>query len=166
MESIRTDHDLQNRTIQGQKIALDNIVAELASLRFLGKDKDVSHLASPAMTPTVDSNMDFGNAEGGSLESSAGLSAVTNDIVEIGEIDEKVLGRAEQVPPKATPLPPLNPGAKPFYPNRKRDKEDDIEMGEVSEDPKDMKGKRRLREELEEGEASDLSSELSDPPDD
>ena len=42
--------------------------------------------------------------------------------------------------------------------------EDDIEMGEVEEDPKE-RAKNRLRE-LEEGEATDASSELSEPPDD
>jgi THO complex subunit 7 len=43
--------------------------------------------------------------------------------------------------------------------------EDDIEMGEV-EEPRNDKGKKKYREELEEGEASDTSSALSDPPDD
>ncbi|KAF8917928.1 hypothetical protein CPB85DRAFT_1431003 [Mucidula mucida] len=40
---------------------------------------------------------------------------------------------------------------------------DDIEMGEVEEDPK---GKKKAREDMEEGEATDASSELSEPPDD
>ncbi|KAI0065906.1 hypothetical protein BV25DRAFT_1821609 [Artomyces pyxidatus] len=45
--------------------------------------------------------------------------------------------------------------------------DDDIEMGELAEEPKDVRGKKKVREEeLEEGEASDMSSELSDPPDD
>lgn len=45
--------------------------------------------------------------------------------------------------------------------------DDDIEMGELAEEREPSRGKRKLRrEELEEGEASDESSELSDPPDD
>jgi len=45
--------------------------------------------------------------------------------------------------------------------------DDDIEMGELAEEREPLRGKKKLRrEELEEGEASDDSSELSDPPDD
>ena len=45
--------------------------------------------------------------------------------------------------------------------------DDDIEMGELAEDREPLRGKKKLRrEDLEEGEASDESSELSDPPDD
>lgn len=51
-------------------------------------------------------------------------------------------------------------------PHRSRQKsDDDIEMGELAEEPLRVK-KRPRREDLEEGEASDESSELSDPPDD
>ena len=76
----------------------------------------------------------------------------------------------------------MNPAAKPFHPttqklsaapspapSSKQAPEDDIEMGEVEEHPKNLiaKGKKKVREEeLEEGEASDSSSELSEPPDD
>jgi THO complex subunit 7 len=62
----------------------------------------------------------------------------------------------------------LNPAAKTFIPRISLSKgsDDDIEMGELAEDPK-VKGKKKVRdEELEEGEASDSSSALSDPPDD
>lgn len=45
--------------------------------------------------------------------------------------------------------------------------DDDIEMGELAEEREPIRGKKKLRrEDLEEGEASDESSELSDPPDD
>lgn len=45
--------------------------------------------------------------------------------------------------------------------------DDDIEMGELAEEREPLRGKKKpRREELEEGEASDESSELSDPPDD
>ncbi|KAF8272497.1 Tho complex subunit 7-domain-containing protein [Lactarius quietus] len=53
----------------------------------------------------------------------------------------------------------------PHRPQQKSD--DDIEMGELAEEPEPLRVKRRpRREDLEEGEASDESSELSDPPDD
>jgi THO complex subunit 7 len=45
--------------------------------------------------------------------------------------------------------------------------DDDIEMGELAEEREPLRGRKKTRrEELEEGEASDESSELSDPPDD
>lgn len=44
--------------------------------------------------------------------------------------------------------------------------DDDIEMGELSEEPVKAKQKKVREEELEEGEASDQSSALSDVPDD
>jgi THO complex subunit 7 len=45
--------------------------------------------------------------------------------------------------------------------------DDDIEMGELAEEREPLRGKKKMRrEELEEGEASDESSVLSDPPDD
>jgi hypothetical protein len=47
--------------------------------------------------------------------------------------------------------------------------DDDIEMGELAEEREPVREKKKLRlrrEDLEEGEASDESSELSDPPDD
>jgi len=53
----------------------------------------------------------------------------------------------------------------PRHPQPKSD--DDIEMGELAEEPEPLRVKKRpRREDLEEGEASDESSELSDPPDD
>jgi len=178
MEAIRTEHDLQNRTIQGQKTALDTIVSDLSSLRLLGKDRDTSsHMASPAMTPAVDSNMDIveGNAENGvdGLNGLADLTATDNGVAETGEIDEKEDREEDKASSDDIPLSSLlNPTAKPFCPPSASTKgrsveEDDIEMGEVAEDPKDnLKGKRKIREELEEGEASDSSSALSEPPDD
>jgi THO complex subunit 7 len=39
-------------------------------------------------------------------------------------------------------------------------------MGELAEEREPLRKKKLRREELEEGEASDESSELSDPPDD
>ena len=80
----------------------------------------------------------------------------------------------------------LNAGARPFVPSKSRAstpalqstsspvpatstsaEDDDIEMGELAEEPKDLKPRKKPREEeLEEGEASDMSSELSEPPDD
>ncbi|KAF9055496.1 hypothetical protein BDZ89DRAFT_1088082 [Hymenopellis radicata] len=60
--------------------------------------------------------------------------------------------------PRLTPAPDGSSGRA-----QRRNGSDDIEMGEVEEDPK---GKKKAREDMEEGEATDASSELSEPPDD
>ncbi|KAH8094900.1 Tho complex subunit 7-domain-containing protein [Cristinia sonorae] len=48
------------------------------------------------------------------------------------------------------------------------EEDEDIEMGELAEEPRGSNGSKKKAnpEDLEEGEASDLSSELSEPPDD
>lgn len=152
MVAIRTEHDTQNRRIQAQKVALDGVITDLGSVNSMGKDKDAGPLDMPSspMPPVPDSDgLDVSIMDGG-LEGSD----------ETGEV-EKEEGE-ESSSPK-----PLNVAAMPFVPGESyKDTADDIEMGEVEEDHK-VKGKKKARdEELEEGEASDSSSALSDPPDD
>ncbi|RDB22750.1 THO complex subunit 7 [Hypsizygus marmoreus] len=150
MAAIRSEHDNQNRIIQGQKSALDGIISELGSLRFMGKDKDIASVVpSPRSTPppegdTADTNMKEDLAEPAPM------------VVEAPPTEEKEEGEEDKQPSEPTPPP----AAEDPIGN-------DIEMGEVEEDnPKNGKFKRKVREELEEGEASDTSSALSDPPDD
>ena len=63
---------------------------------------------------------------------------------------------------------PIGSGPSSTPPHRSQEKsDDDIEMGELAEEREPLRVKKRpRREDLEEGEASDESSELSDPPDD
>ncbi|TFK75759.1 hypothetical protein BDN72DRAFT_867525 [Pluteus cervinus] len=144
MAAIRAEHDTQSRTIQGQKAALDTIISDLGSLRFFGKDRDtVSTAASPSATPAAEES----NTDGvdGYVLAAMNVDEQGTFKEEEGEDDDgKVVsgeGTLESI-------------------------EDDIEMGEVEEEP-NTKGKKKVREEeLEEGEASDGSSELSEPPDD
>lgn len=181
MAAILSEHETQERIIRGQKSALDNIVLDLSSLRLMGKDKGtVSRLASRMPTPATDSV----DAD----EDVQGTPPVDNDKhvegVESGEVAEKEDG--EDVDSLDVPLS-LKPNASikdaashsgtPLSSQREthsrkdltslnQAEDDDIEMGEVAEDPKQIKTKKKIREELEEGEASDSSSALSDPPDD
>lgn len=140
MAAIRSEHETQNKIIQGQKSALDGIIADLGSLRFLGKDRDAtSEIPSVRASPVPEETMDV-------IESAleTGLAA-TNRI----QVEEKEEGEEDKMLPTTEDVG-----------------EDDIEMGEV-EEPRNDKGKKKFREEeLEEGEASDTSSALSDPPDD
>lgn len=171
MVAIRSEHDTQNRRIQAQKSALDGVISDLGAANLMGKDKDntASRQASPLPTPApegdgLDAMMD--NSVGSPVTD---LALGSEELGESGEVQEEVGENNED--PQVMLLSAsnsLNAAAKPFLPRESlsRGLEDDIEMGEVAEDPK-VKGKKKARdEELEEGEASDSSSALSDPPDD
>lgn len=182
MAAILSEHETQERIIRGQKSALDNIVLDLSSLRLMGKDKEstVSRLASPMPTPAADSI----DAD----EDVQGSPPVDDDKhvegIESGEVAEKEDGEdidSLDIPLSLKPSTSIKDAAShsgtPLSSQREthsrkdltsfsQAEDDDIEMGEVAEDPKQIKTKRKIREELEEGEASDSSSALSDPPED
>jgi THO complex subunit 7 len=145
MAAIRAEHDTQNRTIQAQKAALDAIVTDLGSLRFLGKDREAA--ASSDLSPRDTPGPEAGDATTAPAE---GETAVPEKM-EVEEGEEEILLES-------------------IVPAEEEEVEDDIEMGEVEEEPKNsLKGKKKRDEELEEGEASepsDDSSVLSEPPDD
>ncbi|KAI6047449.1 Tho complex subunit 7-domain-containing protein [Pisolithus marmoratus] len=169
MTAIRAEHETQERIIRGQKSALDGIITDLVSLRLLGKDRDVT----PATTPAPElPDSDEGSLpmddekQGGGIE----YGEVTEG-KEDGEDDGSLdLLSSSKLGPSVQGLMPQQSGT-PLSSQRESqgqgsmsaDIDDDIEMGEVAEDPKP---KRKAREDLEEGEASDSSSALSDPPDD
>ena len=145
MEAIRTEHDIQNRTIKGQKFALDGIIADLNSLRFLGKERETTLIPDSPVTATWDT-FEVASAAESSLTSINSGSSEVGEEREEGE-GEKIISDSDQLTNKPTA------------------EENDIEMGEVEEEPKD-KNKKKSREDLEEGEATDASSELSEPPED
>lgn len=142
MAAIRTEHETQDRTIKGHKSALDGIIADLSSLRFMGKEREATLIPeSRPETPYLET-LDVASAAESSLTSINSNSSEGEE----GEEDKIILDS----------IPVINENAV---------EEDDIEMGEVEEEPKD-KNKKKSREDLEEGEATDASSELSEPPDD
>jgi len=146
MSAIRTEHETQNRLIQNQKSALDGIIADLSSLRVIGKEQEAETTPipqSPRDTPALD-----GTSPDADVASVPDSNSNSNPNAEEGGDDRKAFS-------ERTSEGLVSEGAA----------EDDIEMGEVEEDPKE-KNKKKLREELEEGEATDASSELSEPPDD
>ena len=178
MTAISSEHDTQERIIRGQKSALDNIVLDLSSLRLMGKESTVSRLASPVPTPAAEST----DADEGVQGTPPVDDEAHAEDVESGEVAEREDG--EDVESFDAPLS-LKPSTSirdtashsgtPLSSQREihsrkeltpfQTEDDDIEMGEVAEDPKQIKTKKKIREELEEGEASDSSSALSDPPD-
>jgi len=142
MAAIRTEHETQDRTIKGHKSALDGIIADLSSLRFMGKEREATLIPeSRPDTPYLET-LDVASAAESSLTSINSKSSEGEE----GEEDKIILDS----------IPVINENGV---------EEDDIEMGEVEEEPKD-KNKKKSREDLEEGEATDASSELSEPPDD
>ncbi|KXN83743.1 hypothetical protein AN958_00886 [Leucoagaricus sp. SymC.cos] len=151
MAAICSENEIQDKTIQGHKSALDGIVAELASLRFLGRDKDaVSEAPSMRATPIPD-------APGGlSTEAHTDVSTRANSVMPTPSTKEDIEEEKTSVELESQKVEDPNP-------------DDDIEMGELEEDPKEKEAavkKKPLVEELEEGETFDGSSELSEPPDD
>ncbi|KAJ4478288.1 Tho complex subunit 7-domain-containing protein [Lentinula aciculospora] len=139
MVTIRDEHETQTRAIQSQKIALDSIISDLGSLRFPGRDPTISGVPSNRGTPVLESRASEGLEDSEIIQSSAvTLELSKGDEKEEGEEGEEKLPESEG--------------------------NGDIEMGEVEENTKNIRA-RKAREDLEEGEATDASSELSEPPD-
>ncbi|OCH88322.1 hypothetical protein OBBRIDRAFT_795374 [Obba rivulosa] len=182
MSTIRTEHESQNRIVQSQKSALDGVISELATLRLMGKQDptEVSRPASPVPELSPDGD---GDGEDIEMEAEGSVSARTRE--ESGELqEEREEGENDRDSDDIPLAHALNATARTFVPRGmstpavllsevntplpvpfvRISDEDDIEMGELAEEPKVKKKPRE--EELEEGEASDMSSELSDPPDD
>ncbi|KAK7060491.1 hypothetical protein VNI00_001256 [Paramarasmius palmivorus] len=112
MAAIRAEHETQNRTIQTQKAALDEIIANLGTLRFAGGDRDIT--ASARETPGLDGGLDS-EANGSSAPTPAAIKLEDGEEGEEGE-DKPVSDD------KATA--------------------GDIEMGEVEEDDRNTRGKK------------------------
>ncbi|KAF4602110.1 hypothetical protein EYR40_005312 [Pleurotus pulmonarius] len=162
MAAIKSEHDSQDRIIRNQKSALDSIIANLGSLRFTGKDIDMASASvvnTPRVSPGPDEGRETVDSAGTGRESSRGEASMSLDIKEEKEEGETFSdnNRVDSYPAEGqiTRTEGSETG------------QNDIEMGEVEEDNSNLgKGSKvkRIREELEEGEASDESSELSDAP--
>lgn len=184
MAAIRAEQEEQTRILLAQQSALDVVISSIQDLRIMGKlDPDTEE--SQEATPALDSQP----GEGGDVEMGQASQG------ESGEIQETAEGVIEASNAVSSPSRQLNPSAAPFVPSstprleapqsnaptpipssepKREDQEegetDDIEMGELAEEPeeKPQPPKKKVREELEEGEASDsdLGSELTDISDD
>lgn len=145
MAAIRSEHETQNKSIYSQKSALDGIILELGALRVMGKEPEmISMPQSLCGTPSPDGTPVFPDADTTSILD-GGLTPFN---AREGEEDKKFSETLQEIS------------------SEEIIGDNDIEMGEVEEDPVREKSRKKSRDELEEGEASDASSELSDPPDD
>ncbi|RDX53772.1 hypothetical protein OH76DRAFT_1398901 [Lentinus brumalis] len=186
MAAIRAEDENQNRTLHAQKAALDTVIRDIGLLRLMGKE-DAADESTPAPeTQPGDDDVDMdGSAsvrtreESGELReepSSRHPTSSTKPADDEHESEDEVplakaiLNAAARtfVPTTRTNTPTTTRGrGTPSIPTPKLPDEDDIEMGEIDEEAKSPKNRKKAREEeLEEGEASDQSSELSEPPDD
>jgi len=153
MAAIRADQEAQGRHLQTQRASLVSIISDLGSLRLMAKDTE----AEPSHPGTPDPDVATSEADA-SRSSLAVVAANEESDREEGEAEEIEKHQEDGSAPPSIIIhdPPSN-------------SDDDIEMGELAEEREPVRGKKKLRlrrEELEEGEASDESSELSDPPDD
>ncbi|KAJ8523540.1 hypothetical protein ONZ45_g117 [Pleurotus djamor] len=149
MAAIRSEHSTQDRLIRNQKSALDGIIANLGSLRFIGKETESG--SAPAVTTPRITPMPEDSREGTENPGTATPRDTPMDIKEEKEEGETL---SDDRSNRVFSEPVENSGG---------ENGNDIEMGEVEENTPRGKA-RRIREDLEEGEASDESSELSDPP--
>ncbi|KAJ8086807.1 hypothetical protein AAF712_005295 [Marasmius tenuissimus] len=138
--AIRAEHDMQNRTIQSQKAALDGIISSLGTLQFTTGGGDVAMSSAPTPGPE--------GLDGDGTSVAAGTPAPTksDEDREEGEEGEEKEKETSSIDGDKSVVG------------------DDIEMGEVEEEIRSTRGKKH-REDLEEGEATDGSSDLSEPPD-
>jgi THO complex subunit 7 len=162
--AILSDHENQHRVMQSQKAALDGIISDISTLRLMGKDPDMSR----AVTPNLDNQIEIGEGEDKSLQeisSSTSLNPLAKSFSSPSRFStpipyvaqRQIQGRTSSSPLVSSPALGADLSQIP---------DDDIEMGELAEEPREVKVKKKAREDLEEGEASDSSSELSDIPDD
>ncbi|KAK7696195.1 hypothetical protein QCA50_000848 [Cerrena zonata] len=186
MAAIRAEHETQDRTLIAQKTRLDMLVSDLSELRLMGKP-EVTDLSEPEAPPPTTPAPEITVSQSDDVEMSD-----ARERAESGELKENegTDSDEEDIPLSKT----LNPTARPFIPHRtsgtslsslpaqsgattpvlgegsskeEGEEEEDVEMGELSEDGHGKgQPKMKSKEDLEEGEASDLSSELSELPDD
>lgn len=153
MSTIRAAREDHNENLAARRAVLDTLVTQIQSLRLMGKPQDGGDAtAVSANTPVP----------GESLSVSHSLNPTARSFVPLRSAGNT------PTPGPGTPLPLPAVG-------NKIEGDDDIEMGEVAEEAeagevededkwgsKAPKSKsRKPDEEMEEGEASDASSELS-----
>ena len=196
MAAIRADQEAQSRHLQTQRASLVSIISDLGSLKLMTKDSEAepSHPGTPdpdAATSEADasrsslavvaaneeSDREEGEAEEVEKRQEDGQSS--DDVPLSTALNSRApatlssRNSAPVIEPERLTRSHFNPtGSAPpsiVIHDPPSNSDDDIEMGELAEEREPVREKKKLRlrrEDLEEGEASDESSELSDPPDD
>ncbi|KAH9077247.1 Tho complex subunit 7-domain-containing protein [Lactarius deliciosus] len=153
MAAIRADQEAQSRHLQSQRASLVSIISDLSSLRLMTKDTEAepSHPGTPDLDATT-SEMEV-------PRSPPAITIVNEESSkEEGETEDGEKRQGDGQSSDDVPLfTTLDPRARVFVPSR-----DSTPVVQSSR----LTRLQSRREDLEEGEASDESSELSDPPDD
>ena len=183
MATIQAEQDEQDRIIAAQQAALDTVVTSIQDLRLMGKHDvdDVGpsqdELSAPDPQPAEGVDIEMGQStqeengeirepeEGGKDSNTASLSSRTLNPSATPFIPSPVPRIDTPLSGAPTPIPSSDTKEE-----QEEGEADDIEMGELAEEPEERPQplKKKVREELEEGEASDsdLGSELTDISDD
>ena len=159
--AIFSEHDTQTRLVRQQKTSLDTIINDIGSLRLLGKDPDTLQSDIPG-EDTQDLPDDEKFTEESSLNPAAKAFTPSrfSTPIPITSVAQRQLQSKAISSEVSSPLVSSSPVSAPTK------DDDDIEMGELEEEPGEVKStKKKVREELEEGEASDGDSPLSAVPD-
>jgi THO complex subunit 7 len=190
MAAIQSEHETQDRVMQAQKAALHTVVADIASLRLIGKDPEAME-TEETISEVLPEEKEDGEEDGegtstplaapspvlGALNptarpfipgpSAAPPSRTSTPVGPQSHAQRRLgLGTGSSTAPSTTPS--ARPSPRPPSP-KKASTDDDVEMGEVAEQKVQKRKGRDPDEELEEGEATDSelsSSELSEPPED
>lgn len=158
--AILAEHDTQTRLVQDQKTALDTIISQISSLRLLGKDPDFLQPEIPGEDgqdhPDDDKFIEESalNPSAKPFTPSRFSTPIPITSVARRQLQSKTISSEVSSPPVSSPA------------SLQTKDDDDIEMGELAEEPGEVKSpKKKAREDLEEGEASDGSGPSSPVPD-
>jgi len=159
---IYEEKEQLTRNVQARREKLEVVQREMQLMNRVGRE-NVPDDASPEVEGADATEGSQPNGENLTPEQSPGPSRLNPDARPFQpsssqtSLRENVLRRAHIESTNVSNAP------SPITTQEEGEEREDIEMGEVSELGKD-KPKRKAKEDLEEGEASDESSELSDPP--
>lgn len=158
--AILSEHQTQTRLVQEQKTALDTIINDISSLRLLRKDPDLSqqeiHGEDLQDLPDDEKSTEESTLNPSAKPFTPSRLSTPIPITSLAQrqLQSKVISSEISSPPVSSPA---------SVPTKD---DDDIEMGELAEEPGEVKSpKKKAREDLEEGEASDGSNPTSPVPD-
>lgn len=156
--AILAEHETQTRLVQAQKTALDTIISDISCLRRFGKDPDLQSDTPGDDTQDLHDDEKFSEEPPLNPNAKPFTPSRFSTPIPITSVAQRQLQSKAVSSEVSSPLV-SSPASVPTK------DEDDIEMGELAEEPGEVKPpKKKVREDLEEGEASDGGSDISGVP--
>ncbi|KZT43005.1 hypothetical protein SISSUDRAFT_1040894 [Sistotremastrum suecicum HHB10207 ss-3] len=167
ISSIAEDEVQLKKNVETRRERLNRVLSEIQFANRVGRE-DVPEEETVEMDAEDASEQDPDSARDGEHSATDDVSVASTSLNPFAQpfrptgvsgitpLRESVLRRAHESSASISAAPSPTTA-------EEGEEREDIEMGEVSEEPRD-KLKKRIKEDLEEGEASDQSSELSEPP--